>query len=158
MSSGYSLETAIFYMSVSALFGTRGAFGWGWLNQRIGVKKAIMTYTVWWIVAIVVNLFADNVYVVDFAADDWLQPARRNELKYCTDCDKIPPPSLYPCNRYRSSDPIHYPLFRIFDSRFRIGLSGRIYRCIPFIGSGRCRHLLPFSSQMSRLSMNTTFN
>lgn len=64
MSSGYSLETAIFYMSASALFGTFGAFGWGWLNQRIGVKKAIMTYTVWWIVAIVVNLFADNVYML----------------------------------------------------------------------------------------------
>ena len=64
MSSGYSLETAIFYMSVSALFGTFGAFGWGWLNQRLGIKKAIMTYTVWWIVAIVFNLFADNVYML----------------------------------------------------------------------------------------------
>ena len=64
MSSGYSLETAIFYMSVSALFGTFGAFGWGWLNQRVGVKKAIMAYTVWWIVAIVFNLFADNVYML----------------------------------------------------------------------------------------------
>jgi len=64
MSSGYSLETAIFYMSMSALFGTFGAFGWGWLNQRVGVKKAIMTYTAWWIVAIIINLFADNVYML----------------------------------------------------------------------------------------------
>nr|WP_321238311.1 MFS transporter [uncultured Tolumonas sp.] len=61
MSSGYSLETAIFYMSVSALFGTFGAFGWGWLNQKVGIKKAIMTYTAWWVVSIVINIYSDNV-------------------------------------------------------------------------------------------------
>ena len=59
--SGYSLNDAIFYMSASALFGTFGAYGWGWLNQRLGVKRAIMVYTVWWMVAIVFNIFADNV-------------------------------------------------------------------------------------------------
>lgn len=59
--TGYELNDAIFFMSASALFGTFGAFGWGWLNQKIGVKKAIMTYTLWWMVAIVFNIFADNV-------------------------------------------------------------------------------------------------
>lgn len=60
MEAGYELNTAIFYMSVSALFGTLGAFGWGWLNQRLGIKPAIMIYTLWWIVSILINLHADN--------------------------------------------------------------------------------------------------
>lgn len=59
--SGYSLNDAIFFMSVSALFGTFGAFGWGWLNHKLGIKPAIMLYTGWWMVAIVFNIFADNV-------------------------------------------------------------------------------------------------
>lgn len=58
MEMGYAQTTAIFYMSLSALFGTLGAFGWGWLNQRIGVKFALLVYTLWWIVAIVINLQA----------------------------------------------------------------------------------------------------
>lgn len=58
--SGYELNEAIFYMSASALFGVTGAYGWGWLNQKIGVKPAIMVYTLWWIVAIGFNIFADN--------------------------------------------------------------------------------------------------
>ncbi len=58
MEMGYAQTTAIFYMSLSALFGTLGAFGWGWLNQRIGVKSALLVYTLWWIVAIVINLQA----------------------------------------------------------------------------------------------------
>jgi MFS family permease len=61
MAAGYALNTAIFYMSVSALFGTFGAFGWGWLNHKFGVKKAIMAYTLWWIVAIIINLYVDHV-------------------------------------------------------------------------------------------------
>lgn len=59
--SGYSLNDAIFYMSASALFGTFGAYGWGWLNQKLGVKRAIMVYTVWWMISIVFNIFAYNV-------------------------------------------------------------------------------------------------
>ncbi|NDL63237.1 MFS transporter [Acerihabitans arboris] len=58
MALGYELNTAIFYMSVSALFGTLGAYGWGWLNQRIGVKRALLAYTGWWMAAVVINLFA----------------------------------------------------------------------------------------------------
>ncbi|MBJ7220349.1 MULTISPECIES: MFS transporter [unclassified Brenneria] len=58
MEMGYELNTAIFYMTVSALFGTLGAYGWGWLNHRIGVKQALLVYTGWWMVAVVINLFA----------------------------------------------------------------------------------------------------
>ncbi|CAG9000041.1 MAG: hypothetical protein CENE_02030 [Candidatus Celerinatantimonas neptuna] len=55
---GYVLNTAILYMSVSALFGTLGAYGWGWLNQRVGIKSAILIYTLWWIISIAINLFS----------------------------------------------------------------------------------------------------
>lgn len=64
MEMGYTQTTAIFYMSLSALFGTFGAFGWGWLNQRIGVKAALLVYTIWWIVAIIVNLHAHHPAVL----------------------------------------------------------------------------------------------
>jgi len=59
--TGYELNEAIFFISASALFGTLGAFGWGWLNQKMGIKIAIMVYTAWWIVAIIFNIFTDNV-------------------------------------------------------------------------------------------------
>ncbi|MFC3394533.1 MFS transporter [Brenneria rubrifaciens] len=58
MEMGYELKTAIFYMTLSALFGTLGAYGWGWLNHRIGVKRALLVYTLWWMAAVAINLFA----------------------------------------------------------------------------------------------------
>lgn len=61
INTGYSMNDAIFFMSISAIFGALGAFGWGWLNQKLGIKPAIMLYTVWWMVAIVFNIYADNV-------------------------------------------------------------------------------------------------
>jgi sugar phosphate permease len=64
MAAGYDLNTAIFYMSASALFGTFGAFGWGWLNQKLGVKTAIMLYAAWWMVAIFINLFVSNAVLL----------------------------------------------------------------------------------------------
>ncbi|CPR21216.1 MFS transporter [Brenneria goodwinii] len=64
MEMGYELNTAIFYMSVSALFGTLGAYGWGWLNHRIGVKRALLIYTLWWMVSVVINLFAHNAVML----------------------------------------------------------------------------------------------
>lgn len=57
---GYDLNTAIFYMSASALFGTLGAYGWGWLNHKAGIKPALLTYTIWWIIAITLNLFSSQ--------------------------------------------------------------------------------------------------
>lgn len=58
MAMGYELNTAIFYMTASALFGTVGAYGWGWVNHRIGVKRALLVYTGWWMAAVIINLFA----------------------------------------------------------------------------------------------------
>ncbi|ACS85178.1 MFS transporter [Musicola paradisiaca] len=58
MEMGYELNTAILYMTASALFGTFGAYGWGWLNHRLGVKRALLVYTLWWMAAVLINLFA----------------------------------------------------------------------------------------------------
>jgi MFS family permease len=60
MGMGYPLHTAILYMSISALFGAFGAYGWGWLNQKVGIKAAIMIYTLWWMVSVVINIFDFN--------------------------------------------------------------------------------------------------
>ncbi len=61
VSMGYDLQTAIFYMSAAALFGTFGAYAWGWLNNRVGIKPALITYIIWWMVAIGFNLFESQV-------------------------------------------------------------------------------------------------
>ncbi len=60
MAMGYELNTAIMYMSISALFGILGAYLWGKLNQSLGVKTALLIYTAWWMVSIVLNLYATN--------------------------------------------------------------------------------------------------
>nr|WP_113868770.1 MFS transporter [Brenneria salicis]NMN92602.1 sugar phosphate permease [Brenneria salicis ATCC 15712 = DSM 30166]RBP59053.1 sugar phosphate permease [Brenneria salicis ATCC 15712 = DSM 30166]RLM29677.1 MFS transporter [Brenneria salicis ATCC 15712 = DSM 30166] len=64
MEMGYELNTAIFYMTLSALFGTLGAYGWGWLNHRLGVKRALLIYTLWWMAAVVINLFAHQTLLL----------------------------------------------------------------------------------------------
>lgn len=58
MEMGYDMSTAIFYMTLSALFGTFGAYGWGWLNHKFGIKPAFLIYNLWWMVAIILNLFS----------------------------------------------------------------------------------------------------
>ncbi|MCG8709191.1 MFS transporter [Brenneria sp. 4F2] len=64
MEMGYELNTAIFYMTLSALFGTLGAYGWGWLNHRIGVKRALLVYTLWWMASVAINLFAHHAVML----------------------------------------------------------------------------------------------
>lgn len=57
---GYEQNTAILFMTISALCGLPATYGWGWLSHKVGVKSAIMTYTLWWMVAIILNIFAWN--------------------------------------------------------------------------------------------------
>lgn len=58
---GFDLNTAIFYMSASALIGTIGAYAWGWLNHRIGIKPAFLIYNLWWMIAIFLNIFSSEI-------------------------------------------------------------------------------------------------
>ncbi|MDC7784367.1 MFS transporter [Rhodoplanes sp. TEM] len=57
---GYPLETAILYMSIAAMLGVPGAYMWGWLSQKLGVKHCAMLYLAWYAVALVLNIFELN--------------------------------------------------------------------------------------------------
>lgn len=57
---GYPLETAIVYMSIAAMIGVPGAYMWGWLSQKLGVKHCAMLYLGWYAVALVLNIFELN--------------------------------------------------------------------------------------------------
>ncbi|TDQ56817.1 sugar phosphate permease [Mesocricetibacter intestinalis] len=61
---GLDLNTAIFYMSASALFGTLGAYAWGWLNHKIGIKPALLIYNLWWMLAILLNLSSSSTVLL----------------------------------------------------------------------------------------------
>jgi MFS family permease len=54
---GYDLNTAILYLTIASLIGGPGAYFWGWLNQKIGTKPAIIVYALWWLGAVVLNIF-----------------------------------------------------------------------------------------------------
>lgn len=64
VNTGLELNTAIFYMSASALFGTLGAYGWGWLNHKIGIKPALLIYNLWWMIAILLNLSSSSTILL----------------------------------------------------------------------------------------------
>ncbi|WP_044470263.1 MFS transporter [Mannheimia massilioguelmaensis] len=54
---GLSPEVAISYMSISALVGGLfGAYGWGWINHKLGIKRALLIYTLWWMMALALNI------------------------------------------------------------------------------------------------------
>lgn len=57
MAMGYDRQTAILYWTVAALVGVPSGYLWGWLGQRLGSKSSIILYCLWWLVAIVLNLF-----------------------------------------------------------------------------------------------------
>ena len=57
---GYPLETAILYMSIAAMIGVPGAYMWGWLSQKMGVKRCAMLYLAWYAVALALNIFELN--------------------------------------------------------------------------------------------------
>ncbi|WP_439291139.1 MFS transporter [Lonepinella koalarum] len=60
VSLGLELNQAITYMSGAALFGTFGAYTWGWLNDKLGIKVAFSFYTIWWIIAIILNIIPES--------------------------------------------------------------------------------------------------
>ncbi|ABD86212.1 MFS transporter [Rhodopseudomonas palustris] len=57
---GYPLNTAILYMSIAAIIGVPGAYMWGWLSQKLGVKACAMLYLGWYAVALAINIFELN--------------------------------------------------------------------------------------------------
>lgn len=57
MAMGYDLHTAVLYLAIAAVVGTPGSYLWGWIGQKLGSKHALIFYSVWWIVAVVLNMF-----------------------------------------------------------------------------------------------------
>lgn len=57
---GLPLDTAILYMSIAAMLGVPGAYMWGWLSQKLGVKHCAMLYLAWYAVALALNIFELN--------------------------------------------------------------------------------------------------
>lgn len=60
MALGYDQETAILYMVIAALTGVPGAWIWGWVSQKFGVKCAGILYALWYAVAVALNIFELN--------------------------------------------------------------------------------------------------
>lgn len=60
MAMGYELNTAILYLAIAAFIGVPGAYCWGWLGQRLGTKLGLIAYSLWWLVAVVLNMFEFN--------------------------------------------------------------------------------------------------
>ena len=58
---GFSQPKAIALMTVCALVGVVGSYGFGWLDQKFGVKFAIRAFLVWYIVALLVNYLFNNM-------------------------------------------------------------------------------------------------
>ncbi|HXP98293.1 MAG TPA: MFS transporter [Telmatospirillum sp.] len=57
MTMGYDLHTAVLYLAIAAVIGIPGSYFWGWIGQKLGSKFALIFYSVWWIVAVVLNMF-----------------------------------------------------------------------------------------------------
>ncbi|PKU26119.1 MFS transporter [Telmatospirillum siberiense] len=60
MAIGYDQGTAILYLSVAAIAGVPGAYLWGWLSQKIGIKKCAIAYALWYTAALILNIFELN--------------------------------------------------------------------------------------------------
>lgn len=60
MGMGYEQDTAILYLVIAALTGVPGAWLWGWISQKFGVRRAGMAYALWYAVAVGLNIFELN--------------------------------------------------------------------------------------------------
>jgi MFS-type transporter involved in bile tolerance (Atg22 family) len=56
MGIGFTQEKAIALMTVCALVGVVGSYLFGFIDQKLGVRKAIITYLIWYCAALAVNV------------------------------------------------------------------------------------------------------
>lgn len=61
MELGFTQERAVFLMTVCALIGLAGSYGFGFIDQKMGVKTAIRGFLIWYSVALAVNYFFNNM-------------------------------------------------------------------------------------------------
>lgn len=60
MEFGFSQTKAVSLMTVCALVGLVGSYGFGFIDQKLGVKTAIRGYLVWYIIALGINVTLNN--------------------------------------------------------------------------------------------------
>ena len=57
---GFTPTKAVFMMTVCALVGLAGSYGFGFIDQKLGVKTAVRAFLIWYIVALGVNYVLNN--------------------------------------------------------------------------------------------------
>ena len=60
MEFGFTQAEAVSLMTVCALIGLAGSVGFGFLDQKMGVKTAIICYLVWYSAALIINVVFNN--------------------------------------------------------------------------------------------------
>lgn len=60
---GFSQNKAIALMTVCAVIGFAGGYAFGWLDQKLGVKKAIIIFLLWYSFALTLNI-TENITAV----------------------------------------------------------------------------------------------
>jgi len=56
MSLGFTQKEAVGLMSVCAIVGVAGSYLFGWIDQKIGVKKAVLTFLILYSIALLINV------------------------------------------------------------------------------------------------------
>lgn len=67
MSAGYERGQAVAMLSVMGFFGIFGSYLWGWIDQKVGTKKAALIYCIWYVVALVLLIFMANTVTIYLA-------------------------------------------------------------------------------------------
>ncbi|MGF6375904.1 OFA family oxalate/formate antiporter-like MFS transporter [Clostridiales Family XIII bacterium PM5-7] len=60
MEFGFSQATAVSLMTVCAIVGLAGSFGFGFIDQKLGVKTAVKGYLAWYAAALLINVILNN--------------------------------------------------------------------------------------------------
>ena len=60
MGAGYERTAAVGMLSVMGFFGIFGSYIWGYIDLKIGTKKATYIYAAWYVVALLLLIFMAN--------------------------------------------------------------------------------------------------
>ena len=61
--AGAAANQALLMLTIAAVIGLAGSYFWGWLDQKIGTKKASVVYAISYILALILMIFATSVVV-----------------------------------------------------------------------------------------------
>ncbi|MCD8156480.1 MAG: MFS transporter, partial [Clostridiales bacterium] len=64
MSVGYSNAEALRFMTISALIAIPGSYFWGWLDAKVGTKRATVVYAASYVIALALLITSFNIALV----------------------------------------------------------------------------------------------